>query len=99
MPQSFAAVHLHLVFSTKHRQPFLKPEVAPRIYEYLGGTLHGIGCAPLVIGGMPDHVHLLIGIGRDITIADTVKTTKASSSRWIHDTMPEMAAFSWQSGV
>ena len=64
----------------------------------MGGTLRGIGCIPLIVGGMPDHIHLLIGMGREITIADVVKTTKASSSRWIHDTMPEMAGFAWQSG-
>ena len=98
MPQSFAAIHLHLVFSTKHRQPFLASAIATRMYEYMGGTLRSLGCAPLAIGGMPDHVHLLIGMGREITIADMVKTTKASSSRWIHDTMSGMAAFSWQSG-
>ena len=98
MPQSFAAAHLHFVFSTKHRHPFLSSAVASRIHEYLGGALLGIGCSPLAIGGMPDHVHLLIGMGRVISIADIVKTTKASSSRWIHDAMPELASFSWQSG-
>ena len=98
MPQSFAAVHLHLVFSTKHRQPLLKPNVTARIYEYLSGTLREIGCKPLIIGGMPDHVHLLTGISRDTTFADLVRTAKASSSRWIHDTFAEMASFSWQSG-
>jgi len=64
----------------------------------MGGTLHGIGCIPLIVSGMPDHVHLLIGMGREISIADVVKTAKASSSRWIHDTMPAMAAFAWQAG-
>ena len=98
MPQSFAAAHLHFVFSTKHRQPHLIPTIAPRVYEYIGGTLRGNGCAPLAIGGMPDHVHLLIGMGREVTIADVVKTTKSASSRWMHDTMPEMAGFAWQSG-
>jgi len=98
MPQSFASAHLHLVFSTKQRQPFLAPDIAPRIYEYIGGTLRGIGCAPLAINGMPDHVHLLIGMGREISIADILKTTKAASSRWVHDTIPELASFAWQSG-
>ena len=98
MPQSFAAVHLHIVFSTKHRQPFLTPEYTPRVHEYLGGTIRGIGCTPLAIGGMPDHVHLLVGLGREITIADLIKTIKAGSSRWIHDTFPPLSAFSWQSG-
>jgi putative transposase len=98
MPQSFASVHLHLIFSTKHRQPFLTPPFAFRVYEYLGGTVRGSGCVPLAIGGMPDHVHLLVGMGREISIADLIKTIKAASSRWIHDTFPELGGFAWQAG-
>ena len=98
MPQSFAAVHLHLVFSTKHRQPFLTPSIAPRVHKYLGGTLRGIGCTPLSIGGMSDHVHLLVGMGRESSIAEISRTTKAASSRWMHDTLPDSAGFAWQSG-
>jgi hypothetical protein len=55
MPQSFAAVHLHIVFSTKGREPWLTTGLAPRVYEYLGGVAHGCGCRLLAAGGIPDH--------------------------------------------
>jgi len=98
MPQSFAAVHLHCIFSTKQRVPYLSQQFAPRVHEYIGGSIRGTKSIPLAIGGMPDHVHLLVGMGREVTIADLIKTVKTSSSRWIHDTFPELTAFSWQSG-
>ena len=52
----------------------------------------------LDIGGVADHVHLLVSFGREVTIADTVKTLKAASSRWVHDTFPDQQAFAWQTG-
>jgi putative transposase len=98
VPQSFASIHLHIVFSTKHREPLIAPEFAPRLYEYIGGTIRGAKCIPLATGGMPDHVHLLIGLGRETTVADLVRTAKAGSSRWVHDTPPDRPGFAWQSG-
>ena len=98
MPQSFAAVYLHLVFSTKNRLPLLTPDLAPRVYEYLGGVSRGSSCQLLTVGGMPDHVHLLVSIGREITIADLVKEVKSASSRWVHDTFADRPTFGWQSG-
>jgi REP element-mobilizing transposase RayT len=96
MPQSFAALHLHIVFSTKHRDPLIVPEIAPRLYEYLGGTTRGTGPALVAVGGMPDHVHLLVSLGRETAVADFVRTVKAGSSRWVHDTMS--SSFAWQAG-
>jgi putative transposase len=98
MPQSFAAVHLHIVFSTKHRESHITPELSPRLHEYLGGTVRGTGSILLTSGGMPDHVHLLIGLGREVTIADLVRTAKAGSSRWVHETFPDHPGFAWQAG-
>ena len=98
MPQSHAAVYLHVVFSTKNREPRLTPNFTPRVYEYLGGVAHGNGCRLLTAGGIADHVHLLVSLGRPITIADLVKQVKAASSRWVHDTFAERREFAWQAG-
>jgi putative transposase len=98
MPQSFAAVHLHIVFSTKHREPSLLPEITPRLHEYLGGLIRGVKAVPVAVGGMPDHVHLLVGLGREATIADLLRDVKAGSSRWVHDTCPNLGGFAWQAG-
>ncbi len=98
MPQSLASVYLHIVFSTKNRVPSITPEITPRLYQYLAATALGNETKLLDIGGMPDHVHLLLSFGREVTIADTVKTLKGSSSRWVIDTFNGDQHFAWQAG-
>ena len=98
MPQSLACLYAHLVFSTKNREPFIVPDLAPRLYAYIGGILRETGSVLIEAGGMPDHIHLLISLGRQVAVADTVRTIKSNSSRWVHETFPARAAFAWQSG-
>jgi REP element-mobilizing transposase RayT len=98
MPQSLAAVYLHIVFSTKHRLPLITADLAPRLYAYIGGIARGNKNVLLHSGGMPDHVHLLVSIGRTQSIADMVGSLKSGSSRWVHDTFPDRRDFEWQMG-
>jgi putative transposase len=98
MPQSFASLHYHLIFSTKHRAPLLRDEVAERLYPYIGGILRAEQGALVAAGGMPDHVHLLVSLGRESSLSDALRQIKGSSSRWIHDTFPDRRGFAWQSG-
>lgn len=98
MPQSLASVYLHIVFSTKNRASLISPEMALRLYQYLAATALGNETKLLDIGGMPDHVHLLLSFGRETTLADAVKTLKGSSSRWVNDTFKGGPHFAWQAG-
>ena len=98
MPQSFGSIHIHLVFSTKGREPWVKPDITSRLFEYIGGTLHSHKCVLLDAGGMPDHLHLLISISREMSASELSRIVKANSSRWIHETYADMAYFEWQSG-
>ena len=98
MPQSLAAVYVHVVFSTKNREPLIDPELATRLFPYIGGVLRGSKNVLLASGGMPDHVHLLISIGREQSISEMIGSLKSASSRWVHDTFPSRGAFAWQSG-
>jgi putative transposase len=98
MPQSFACLNCHLVFSTKNREPLLLPHWTPRLYQYIGGTTRAKGSALLAAGGMPDHVHLLLSLSRQTSISDLVRDIKANSSRWIHETIDGVGGFGWQSG-
>lgn len=98
MPQSFAAFYGHLVFSTKNREPLISPDWSARLYEYLGGIAAKRGSVLLAAGGMPDHVHLLLSLGREWTLADMLRDLKAGSSKWIHDTIPDLSHFAWQRG-
>jgi len=98
MPQSFASVPLHIIYSTKGRLPFLTDDLLQSILEYFGAVADGCGCRLLASGGVSDHVHLLVSLSRTITIADLIRTLKSSSSRWIHDKYSDRASFAWQSG-
>jgi len=98
MPQSFAAMYAHLVWSTKNRTPSMRPAWASRLHEYIGGIVAGRGGVLLVAGGMPDHIHLLVSLGREWSLADLLRDVKAGSSKSVHDEFPEDAGFSWQNG-
>jgi len=98
MPQSFACLHHHLIFSTKHRAPLITADLQPRLFEYIGGILRSQRCALTAAGGMPDHMHLLVSLDKGISISDTLRIVKANSSRWIHETFPALSSFAWQAG-
>ncbi len=90
MPQSFASLQYHVIFSTKSREPLLDLALQPRLFEYMGGILRNHNGVLLAAGGMPDHVHLLMALHREMAVAEGVKLVKAYSSGWIHETFPEL---------
>jgi len=98
MPQSLSRILVHLVFSTKHREPVLSSVLQADLHPYLAATLDHIDCPSLQVGGVADHVHLLFGLSRTKTIAEIVETVKTASSRWIKSKDPRLANFHWQSG-
>ena len=98
MPQSLSAVYIHLVFSTKHRQPFLRDKsLREDLHAFLGGTSKTLECPPLIVGGVEDHVHLLARFGRTITQAEWVKELKRVSNLWLKKEAG-IADFEWQAG-
>ena len=99
MPQSLAKVLIHVVFSTKERRPFLrKPALRLELHCYLGGILKQVGCEPLMVGGVEDHVHSLLSLSRTCSVADVVKELKRGSSLWIKARDAELQEFAWQAG-
>jgi REP element-mobilizing transposase RayT len=109
MPQSFSAVYLHAVFSTKERRPFLRDlPLRTSLHGYLGAISKNLKCAPLRIGGVEDHVHILARLGRIVTQADWIKEMKRASNLWIKEQAqpapsPEgpsapLSEFAWQGG-
>jgi REP element-mobilizing transposase RayT len=97
MPTTHLSLHYHIVFSTKDRHPFFADSWRSRLHEYLGGLIHAADGIPEAIGGVEDHVHLLVGLRATHTLASFVQDIKQSSSRWIHDTIG-VKNFSWQPG-
>ena len=98
MPQSFACLHHHVIFSTKNRAPLITAEIQPRLYAYIGGILRENKCCLVAAGGMPDHIHLLIELSRELSMAEALRRIKSNSSKWIHQTFADQRTFAWQAG-
>ena len=98
MPQSYVCLHYHLVFSIKNRVPSITPEIEPRLWEYLGGLVRGIGGTPIQIGGIEDHVHLLVTLRQEPALSVMLRDIKAGSSGWVHEEFPDARDFWWQTG-
>ncbi len=97
MPSTHLSLHYHRVFSTKNRAQIIADAWRGRLHAYLGGVIRTADGVPEAIGGVADHVHLLIGLRATARLADVVRDVKAVSSRWVHDETGERG-FSWQEG-
>ena len=98
MPGTFSQLLLHVVFSTKGRTPWIATEVAEQLYPYIGGIIRAERGVLYDVGGVEDHIHLLLRWRPDGSVSDLMRTVKARSSKWIHDTFPTLREFAWQEG-
>ncbi len=99
MSQSLSNVLVHLVFSTKDRQPWLEERpFRERLHAELGSISKQLDCPPLITGGVADHVHLLAKQSRTLSLAEWVKELKRVSSQWIKHHDAQRQEFSWQAG-
>ena len=96
MPSSYIASYFHLVFSTKDRRRLISPEWESRLYSYLGGIVKGMGGVPLKIGGVEDHVHILVSLLSKHRLDYFLRDLKGDSSVWVHKEITKM--FEWQKG-
>jgi REP element-mobilizing transposase RayT len=94
---TYLSLHFHIVFSTKNRLPFIKSQWRERLHAYLGGTIRGLEGIPEEIGGVEDHVHLLIGLKATHCLADVMRDLKKSASAWVHEEIG-LTDFAWQEG-
>ena len=98
MSQSLSRLHIHLVFSTKGREPRLSNALRDEIHAYMAAVLNNTGCRVSAINSVEDHVHILFELGRTIALADAVKTVKTATSAWLKTKAAELEDFAWQSG-
>ena len=97
MPSTYVSLNYHIVFSTKDRLPLIADAWAARLHEYLGGTIKGLGGVSLQVGGIEDHVHLLVGLKATHCLSDVLRELKRTSSIWVHSEILE-TRFAWQTG-
>ncbi|MCO6043809.1 IS200/IS605 family transposase [Aeoliella sp. ICT_H6.2] len=98
MASTFTCLDYHVVFSTKYRKPWIHEEFCEELYQYLGGIIRAEQGCLREIGGMPDHLHLLVGIPPTIAVSDAIRILKASSSKWVNERSDRVAKFQWQIG-
>lgn len=98
MAHSYASVLFHCVFSTKGRRPLITPVLQARLYAYIGGIARKNNMKLLAIGGVDDHIHLLLSLAKTMDIAKAMQLIKGGSSKWVHDEFPENTSFEWQEG-
>ncbi len=98
MAHTFTNLLTHVIFSTKDRVAYLSDELRPRVFAYMGGIVREEGGTALIINGPADHVHLLVALPATLALSDFMRVLKTNSSKWVHETFPELAAFGWQTG-
>jgi putative transposase len=93
---SYVSSYYHCVFSTKERRPQITASLQERLWPFLGGIARQNNMRAIEIGGVPDHVHMLISLPPTIPIAKAMQLIKGGSSKWVHETFPEQRLFGWQ---
>jgi REP element-mobilizing transposase RayT len=98
MATTLTRILIHFIFSTKNRTPIITPQIEPRLHAYMRGISQNHDSPVLAMNGMPDHIHMLISISKNIAAADLMEDVKKDSSKWIKREGREFAGFRWQEG-
>ena len=98
MAQSLAKIVVHVVFSTKNREPFLATTIRKDLFAYLVGILNSSGCPTLAINGTEDHVHVLTVMSKTMTLSEMLQKMKGGSSHWLNQQAATKTHFAWQAG-
>src|SRR5450756_1011118 len=93
---SYISSYFHCVFSTKERAGLITPELRDRLWPFLGGIARQNKMKAVEIGGVEDHVHLLLSLPATLPISKAMQLIKGGSSKWVHETFPDQRLFGWQ---
>lgn len=95
---TFTSCYMHCVWSTKERRRLINPGLQERLWPYFGGIARANKMSAIEVGGVEDHVHILLSLPSTLAISKAVQLLKGNSSKWIHESFPEHRAFEWQEG-
>jgi len=98
MGQSLVQNYIHIIFSTKQRQPLIHGPVENELHAYLGGICKRLDCQPIVVGGYTDHIHILCKLSKKISLMKFIEELKSHSSKWIKTKGKSFQNFYWQNG-
>ncbi len=98
MSHTYTSQLMHCAFSTKNRLPVIIPELRNRLHTYIGGIAEQNDMYALSVGGVADHVHILLSIKPTMSLSKAMQLIKGGSSLWVHETFPSITDFAWQEG-
>lgn len=98
MGQSLVKNYIHIIFSTKNREPLIHPPVEVELYNYLGGICNKLDCQVIIVGGSPNHIHILCMLSKKIALIKLIEELKSHSSKWIKTKGLGYENYYWQNG-
>jgi putative transposase len=98
LAQSLSKILLHIVFSTKNREPLIQKKIQTLLHAYIAGTCKALYVVAYRVGGTEDHVHIACNLPRTLSISKLLEEIKKSSSAWMKKQCNESSSFSWQAG-
>lgn len=98
MPNTYTQIHLHFIFAVQNRLSLIQKEWEDRLYQYITGIVQKNEHKMIIINGMPDHLHIVVGMRPTQSISDLLQDIKGSSSKWINDNKLAKGKFQWQEG-
>lgn len=98
MANTYSQLYAQIIFSPKGRQNLIHERIENDIYKYIVGIIKNKKQKPMIINGMPDHVHILVGFSPNITLSDLVRDIKSNSTNFINEQNMLSGKFSWQRG-
>ena len=98
MANAYTKIYIHIVFAVEGRQNLIREEYKEELYRYITGIIQNKGQKVIAINGMPDHIHILIGMKPNVALSDLVRDIKANSSKFAKEKNWVVGKFSWQKG-
>jgi REP element-mobilizing transposase RayT len=98
MAHTYSSIYFHYIFSTKNQQKSIKDDLRERLWSYMAGIARENDMNAISIGGVEDHVHLLLSLPTRLSISKAIQLIKGGSSHWIHNSFPLYKDFKWQEG-
>lgn len=98
MGSTLSNLAYHIIFSTKDREPTIVPEIRDELYRYVGGIIKAEGGGLLQMGGMPDHIHMVVKLKPVHSLSEMMQKVKGGSSKWVNKQNRFAHKFVWQEG-
>ncbi len=98
MASTLTKLLVHVTFSTKNRQALIEPGIEPELYAYIGGICRRMESPLLAMGGVADHVHMLVSLGKGTALSELMLNVKRDSSKWMKEHQGGRGDFAWQDG-